>query len=331
MSYSDKEKELFDAINNDNKEQVEAALKEGADINTQQPKYPYETPLTLATTLGHIDIVKLLLENGADVNKYDKEYTPLLKAVAPRPEPFKPEHIDIAKLLLENGAEVNAKNKINYDNPTPLIEVVRAPLMRNKYKKILVELLLNNGADINAHTYTGMSPLMFAVSFENEELINLLLKNGADAIEYNKKKTPLTVINASLKQHEHNLNDTARIFYEGERTFHPEEDPYWYPQFLERKGRSERVLKTLEDAIEKQTKERKERNEKVAKNVFENARTKDGKTILFDKNTDGISGITGEYLSRGPGPTLGGKKKKTKKSKKSRKSKKKSNKKTRKH
>ena len=48
-------------------------------------------------------------------NKYNKEYTPLLKAVAPRPEPFKPEHIDIAKLLIENGADVNAKNKINYE------------------------------------------------------------------------------------------------------------------------------------------------------------------------------------------------------------------------
>lgn len=301
MSDSDKEKELFDAINNGNKEQVEAALKEGADINTQQPKYPYATPLTLATALGHIDIVKLLLENGADVNKYDKEYTPLLKAVAPRPEPFKPEHIDIAKLLLENGAEVNAKNKLKYDNLTPLIEVVRSQskIIGDEHKKILVKLLLNNGADINAHTYTGMSPLMWAVKYENEELIKILLENGADAIEYNKKETPLTLINASLKQHER------------ERTFHPEQDPDWYPIFLKRKGRSERILKTLEDAIEKQTKERKERNEKVASNVFEMA--------VPGKETKGLSDQTAEYMSLGLDPTLGGKKKKTKKSKKSRK------------
>jgi ankyrin repeat protein len=45
---------------------VELLLKNGADTN-KSTKYG-ETPLSIACKYGHLEIVELLLKNGADVN-----------------------------------------------------------------------------------------------------------------------------------------------------------------------------------------------------------------------------------------------------------------------
>ena len=68
------------------------------------------TPLYMATLLGHKQIAKLLITNGADVNAMDKigYAAPLHRAAR--------SHKEIAELLITNGADVNAKNK-NGDTP----------------------------------------------------------------------------------------------------------------------------------------------------------------------------------------------------------------------
>jgi small GTP-binding protein len=72
------------------------------------------TPLILAAgILKSEDIVKLLLEKGASVNRSNKQGdTPLMEAVKIR-------SIPIIKILLENGADVNAKNQ-NGNSPLTL-------------------------------------------------------------------------------------------------------------------------------------------------------------------------------------------------------------------
>ena len=51
--------------------------------------------------LDNMEVMKLLLENGADVNARDKdERTALMFA----------KNAEMAKLLLENGADANAKD-----------------------------------------------------------------------------------------------------------------------------------------------------------------------------------------------------------------------------
>ena len=57
------------------------------------------TPLHKAVCGGHIDIVRLLVENGAEVNARDgNDETPLHKAAERG-------YIEVVRLLVENGAE----------------------------------------------------------------------------------------------------------------------------------------------------------------------------------------------------------------------------------
>ena len=50
---------------------VKLLIVRGANVN--QESYDGQTTLSYASHLGHADVVKLLLENGADVNKADKD------------------------------------------------------------------------------------------------------------------------------------------------------------------------------------------------------------------------------------------------------------------
>jgi ankyrin repeat protein len=59
-----------------------------------------------ASYKGQIDIVKLLIETGADINAKNYngyESTPLMYALVA-------EHLEVVKLLIKAGANVNAKN-----------------------------------------------------------------------------------------------------------------------------------------------------------------------------------------------------------------------------
>ncbi len=63
------------------------------------------TPLHEAAAMGHLEVARLLLERGADVNAKNKHgFTPLHFAAGIG-------HTDVAKLLLEHGADVNAKDE----------------------------------------------------------------------------------------------------------------------------------------------------------------------------------------------------------------------------
>ena len=63
------------------------------------------TALHLAAANGHVDVVKVLIQNGADVNAVDEYKFTALHLAA------RHGHVDIAKVLIENGADVNAVQK----------------------------------------------------------------------------------------------------------------------------------------------------------------------------------------------------------------------------
>ena len=95
--------QLQDAARKGDAATVRKLLDEGVDVNT---RFRYgTTALFFACDHGHVDVVKVLLDKGADLTLKDSFYgfTPLMLAISPA-QKKKPEHTEIAKLLIGRGA-----------------------------------------------------------------------------------------------------------------------------------------------------------------------------------------------------------------------------------
>ena len=141
------------------------------------------TPLHRASKSGRrgcLDIVRLLLDHGVNVNvHYDDRNTPLHFAAAEG-------HLEIVRLLLEHKADVGS---LNGKGSTPLH---RASAGRRDGCIDIVRLLLDHDANVNIHDNHRNTPLHFAVSKGSLEVVRMLLEHKADVNALNEEgSTPL--------------------------------------------------------------------------------------------------------------------------------------------
>lgn len=115
-------------------------LKSGADVNGRMRGE--DTPLMIACTAGHGEIVDLLLEAGADVNKKssvsdegDPGETPLMTAAADG-------NRDMIGTLLKHGADVKVKTRRGRT-------ALSLALFRRDIDRDLVRLLLKAGCPVD--------------------------------------------------------------------------------------------------------------------------------------------------------------------------------------
>ncbi|KAK2768684.1 hypothetical protein FQN54_000540 [Arachnomyces sp. PD_36] len=156
------------AIEKGNINLVKMLLAAGVDVNGQFG-FPPSTPLGLAIRNGNTELSRLLLDEGADPNSrtYDTlGGTVLLAAVLLG-------NIELVQLLLDRGAHIN--------NSGPNRRAVLQAAARTGNFQ-LVDLLVRSGADINAPAgfNSGRTALQAAVETNNIDLVRLLLEAGAD-------------------------------------------------------------------------------------------------------------------------------------------------------
>lgn len=120
------------------------------------------TPLMEASSGGYIDIVKLLLENTADVNSQSQAgNTALIYACCGGYE-------DVVEVLLNHGADIEAHNENGH---TPLMEAASGGHVN------VAKMLLERGACINSHSNEFKESALTLACYKGMEVNGLQSKN----------------------------------------------------------------------------------------------------------------------------------------------------------
>jgi len=156
------EKTLVDAMKENEKEVVIYLLEKG---EKKLPKEFFRVEvLSYAARHGYDDLVNILLKRGLNPQKEDIYYG--------LGEACYKGHLNVIKLLIEKGADVNGGDYGASENP-----LMKAA--RYSYFKI-AEFLLDNGANIEARSYEGNTPIQFAAWEGQLEMIKFLVDRGAN-------------------------------------------------------------------------------------------------------------------------------------------------------
>ena len=134
---------LYDAAEAGDLKRVQVLVEQRADKEKTGGSFGY-TPLIIASYNGHLDVVRYLVEQGADIEKaVDYGDTPLIWASAEGP-------LEVVRYLLEQGADVN---KTNDSGSTSLHMAAYHGNLE------MAKLLMVYGADLNARNNQGQLPI----------------------------------------------------------------------------------------------------------------------------------------------------------------------------
>jgi ankyrin repeat protein len=156
-------------IKDDELKKLVEKLNKGEKVDLNQRNTYGELPLELAfKEMWREDIVKFLLEKGADVNLIDElGNTPLMNAVSSSSYIGR----ETIKILLEAGSNKDVQNK---EGKTALMLAV----IESHKSADEVDLLVKAGADVNKQDQEGKTALHLALETSiTESIVKILLKS----------------------------------------------------------------------------------------------------------------------------------------------------------
>ncbi len=168
------------ACENNNMELAKILLDAGADVNGRYRK-DVDIPLHYAVESNKVELVKMLLDRGADVNILGWCYSNVIESAC------KNKNIEMVKLLIDHGSDIyfkrwlkrsalhHACSSVHYSNLDPKLDT--AIIL-----DFLESLISNFGFDINIRDEWERTPLHYAL--DNNEIdmavVEYLISKGAD-------------------------------------------------------------------------------------------------------------------------------------------------------
>ena len=145
---------------------VKELIECNTDVNVLD-EYGY-TPLHLAAYQGHSEIVILLLANGSEIDIKSGMYgeTPLMIAASCGRK-------EIVKILIEFGADITLVSEKDRNRNSLHLAAIKG-------QDEIVELMINNGINIDTLDDQNCSPLHLAAVFGNTSTANVLIMKGAE-------------------------------------------------------------------------------------------------------------------------------------------------------
>ena len=145
------------AAQNGHADVLKLLIEEGGNVNLRRPS-SWNTPLIMAASRGHVDCCRLLLDKGADPNAYGMfggtRHTALQSSA-------RGGHLEVVKFFLDRGIGPNEKQ----GSTSALHRACR-------WNHIdIVKMLVDAGADITStKEWSGNTPLQFAIKYENDDI-----------------------------------------------------------------------------------------------------------------------------------------------------------------
>jgi len=173
---------LHFAANIGDRERVARELEKGAQVNAPEAKRG-STAVMFASERGFLPIVKLLIENGANVSTPNRfGFTALHASTSGN-------HLEVSKVLIANGADVNAAD-----------ENGRSPLFFAAEKNLLehTRLLKEHGADLDVRDGKQWTPLYAAVDKGSLDVAKYLIEQGVDVKRQTDKGSRSPLLAASF-------------------------------------------------------------------------------------------------------------------------------------
>jgi hypothetical protein len=174
--------DLLKAINADDISRTKNLLNEGLDVNGMN-EHGWSA-LMVAASKGSMEMLKLLIENGAalDVKNHQGGQTALIFAAHWG-------HTEVVRYLIAKGANLNVQMD---DGWTALIDSISRGNLE------VAKILIESGADTNVKSNTGWTALMAAAYENHPDIVDLLIKHGVDVKSTNANND--TALNIAIRK-----------------------------------------------------------------------------------------------------------------------------------